>query len=282
MLERRELWHLIPWVLMVACAQNEGFDIQVYDEIINDQEIILYADNHEPFPVSVELNLELDGLQSNHINGDIIVLEPNKQKQVLAHLDPIPGASWSYETSLRVTFGDVLIERYDTNYLYSLPYAPGSQELVSQGYFDARTHADEYALDFNLKEGTPVFATRDGLVIKVVDHNDKSCTDESCIQFNNFITIQHDDGTYADYGHLKQHSAKVLVGDHVTTNTHIADSGSTGWATGPHLHLVIYLPSLDKAKTLPTLFIIGEGKFDYLKAGKIYLRPQPSASQTIY
>ena len=273
---------LTLWILMVACGQNQGLQIQVYDEEINDQEILLYADNDEPFPVSVELNLKLEGLQSSHRNGDIIVLEPNKEKQVLARLDLIPGESWSYETSMRLQFGNVLMERYDTNYIYDLPFSPGSTEFVSQGYLGNLSHQNEYALDFNMEEGRAVFAARDGLVVKVVDHNHKSCIDESCTQFNNFITIQHLDGTYADYGHLQKNSAKVKVGDQVNTNTHIANSGRTGWATGPHLHLVIYIPSLDKVKTIPTLFRIDEDKFEYLKAGKKYHRPQQVASQAIY
>lgn len=270
---------LLLWMLMVACGQNQGLKIQVYDEEINDHEIILYADNDEPFPVSLKLHLELISMESSHRNEDIIVLNPSEKKQVLAHLTPVPGESWSYESSLRMIFGNVLIERYDTNYQYALPYAPGSQELVTQGYHGTMTHQNEYALDFNMKEGTPVYAARDGLVIKVIDHHKKSCTDESCTKFNNFITIQHADGTYADYGHLQKNSARVKVGDQVTTNTHIADSGQTGWATGPHLHLVVYLPSLDKAKSIPTLFKMEGGKFGYLQAGEIYSRPKESVKQ---
>ena len=276
------LWSLpliTLWMCMVACVDNPEYDIQVYDEEINDHEVILYADNNEPFPVSVELHLELSGLQSSHRNGDITVLNPNEKKQALALLNPVPGESWSYESSLRMIFGNVLIERYDTNYQYALPYAPGSQELVTQGYHGKMSHQNEYALDFNMKEGTPVYAARDGLVIKVVDHHKKSCTDESCTEFNNFITIQHTDGTCADYGHLQKNSARVKMGDQVTTNTHIADSGQTGWATGPHLHFVVYLPSLDKAKTIPPLFKMEGEKFGYLQADEIYRRPEESVNQ---
>jgi murein DD-endopeptidase MepM/ murein hydrolase activator NlpD len=211
-------------------------------------------------------------LQSSHRNGDIIILEPNKEKQVLARLNPIPGQSWSYDTSIRLQFGNVLIERYDTNYIYDLPFSPGSQEFVSQGYLGVLSHENEYALDFNMKEGTSVYAVRDGLVVRVVDHHNKSCPDESCMQFNNFITIQHSDGTYADYAHLQQYSAKVKVGDHVTTSTPIANSGHTGWASGPHLHVAVYIPSFRKRKTIPTLFKIGEDQFDYLQPGKTYRR----------
>ncbi len=51
------------------------------------------------------------------------------------------------------------------------------------------------------------------------------------------IVIRHADGHYSQYGHLSQISVKV--GQHVNEGQRIARSGSTGNATGPHLHFEI-------------------------------------------
>jgi len=58
-------------------------------------------------------------------------------------------------------------------------------------------------------------------------------------QYGNTIDIDHGNDLVTRYAHL----SKVLVkeGDMVQRGRHIADSGSTGRATGPHLHFEVRL-----------------------------------------
>jgi murein DD-endopeptidase MepM/ murein hydrolase activator NlpD len=123
-----------------------------------------------------------------------------------------------------------------------------------------------------MKEGSAVYAIRDGKVVKVVDIHNRSCPDASCMQYNNLVTIQHEDGTFADYAHLKKNSARVSLGEDVPMGTHLADSVNTGWTTGPHLHLVVYKPAIQKRKTIPTLFKIRDHQSAQLETGKTYHR----------
>lgn len=246
--------------------------VKIYDEDPGNGEIRIYADNQEPFPVSVQLKLELKGLKTDFKNGDITVLNAFEDHQQIAVLQAIPGKPWNYRMSSRYTMGDVLLTDYDTGYIYELPFEPGYQQLVSQGYLGLISHDGVYAIDFNMPEGTHVHAMRPGTVVKVVDINNKSCPAPSCMQYNNVITVLHADGTFADYAHLKQSSAKVGVGDRVETGSLLAESGKTGWTTGPHLHVAIFLPAFDKQKTFPTKFRISEGKAAYLQAGMSYRR----------
>lgn len=52
----------------------------------------------------------------------------------------------------------------------------------------------------------------------------------------NYVTLYHGDNVYTTYCHLAYGSVKVKVGDIVECNEAIAEKGSTGFSTGPHLH----------------------------------------------
>ena len=52
----------------------------------------------------------------------------------------------------------------DTSYVYSLPYAINTKEMVVQGYFSRFTHKNRAAIDFKMKRGTPIHAATDGVV----------------------------------------------------------------------------------------------------------------------
>lgn len=78
-------------------------------------------------------------------------------------------------------------------------------------------------IDFALPQGSPVLAVDSGKVI---------LAEENWI-YGTSIVIQHNWGrTY--YGHLSK--LEVSVGGNVSSGTEIGLSGSTGLATGPHLH----------------------------------------------
>ena len=55
----------------------------------------------------------------------------------------------------------------------------------------------------------------------------------------NSIYVLHDDGTFGIYAHLRQRSAVVTPGLRVRTGQIIAQSGNTGYSTGPHLHFAV-------------------------------------------
>ena len=88
--------------------------------------------------------------------------------------------------------------------------------------------ADHTGLDLAAPEGTSVMATAAGEVT--------STTYDS--SYGNQIVITHDDGTETWYCHLS--SFYVSPGDSVDPGTTIGAVGSTGNATGPHLHLEVH------------------------------------------
>jgi murein DD-endopeptidase MepM/ murein hydrolase activator NlpD len=104
--------------------------------------------------------------------------------------------------------------------------------------------------DYAAPTGTPVFASGDGRVIKAGYTRANG----------NYVFIQHGDQYVTRYLHL--HKRKVKQGQRVAQSQVIGTVGSTGAATGPHLHYEFLMngvhrdprkihKQLPKAKTLP-------------------------------
>jgi murein DD-endopeptidase MepM/ murein hydrolase activator NlpD len=51
--------------------------------------------------------------------------------------------------------------------------------------------------------------------------------------------VLHDDGTMSLYAHLNWNSIRVRPGQLVERGEYLADSGNTGFSSGPHLHFVV-------------------------------------------
>jgi murein DD-endopeptidase MepM/ murein hydrolase activator NlpD len=125
---------------------------------------------------------------------------------------------------------------------YRLPYATASRHVVSQAYPERITHNDpssEHAVDFEMPIGTGVYAAREGTVMEVAGDYYRSESDPSDGAPANLVRILHDDGTMAVYAHLSLHSIRVEPGRRVERGERLADSGDTGFSTGPHLHFVV-------------------------------------------
>lgn len=108
------------------------------------------------------------------------------------------------------------------------------------------SHHDEFrwAVDFLVKDGTPVLAMRDGEVWNVVDGHTE-WGDVSFAGKLNYITLKHDDGTFTQYCHLAPDSAKderghLFSGDKIKKGQQIAIVGKTGWTDRDHLHVLAF------------------------------------------
>tara|TARA_Y100000031_G_scaffold103504_1_gene113541 strand:+ start:15783 stop:16823 length:1041 start_codon:yes stop_codon:yes gene_type:complete len=101
------------------------------------------------------------------------------------------------------------------------------------GYVARRGRVHE-GRDYAISEGTDIYAAAEGQVIDVI--RVPAGTDSG---YGNQIVIQHPNGIVTRYAHLKDGSINVGVGDQVSTDTVIAEVGSTGGSTGPHLHFEV-------------------------------------------
>ncbi|MFY0601055.1 MAG: peptidoglycan DD-metalloendopeptidase family protein [Cyclobacteriaceae bacterium] len=243
--------------------------VEITTKAIEDNRIQIIIQNKTKLDQSVELDCKLDGMTASESLPKTQFVRAGAEA-VFVTLSPKDiYKAHSFGTSIRYVEGNVMAA-HDDDFIYRLPYPKGKTYKVDQGYLGNKTHQNQYALDFNMNTGSEIAAIRDGVVSKVEDKNDRGCPSENCNPYNNYIIITHEDGSIADYSHLKKRGAKVKVGDQVKAGDIIGLSGATGWASGPHLHLEVYTVSWNKHKTIEAKYYLGKGEVGIPKEGMTY------------
>ena len=233
---------------------------------------ILYVSNNEYCPVSIVLEVNLNNMLFSEGSNRLFVVPARTDSMKIGKFtQDKDGKRFSFTYRTKYFRGNSMLSSFDSLYEYDLPFANGKTFEVGQGYNGKKTHQNENALDFSMGLGNEIFAARDGVVIKVVDKNNYACTDESCKEYNNMVTIYHSDGTMADYAHIQQNGSRVKVGDKVKKGSLIAISGNTGWSSGPHLHFCCYFYKGTNRVTIETKFKMGR-KIETLKEGEKYTK----------
>lgn len=195
--------------------------------------------------------------------------------QVLSRLTPIdPSTDTHYESHYRTHCGSRSARPDDV--VYTLPYPKGATHAVCQGFHGPLSHLGQYdyALDWAMPIGSPVCATRAGIVVKIkVDSNQGGPTREFLNKANS-LSILHSDGTIGEYLHLQHDGARVTIGQRVRAGDVIALSGNTGFSSTPHLHFHVCAP-LDGAtiRTFPIKFRVNPTAVIFPVQGQSYTAP---------
>ncbi len=140
---------------------------------------------------------------------------------------------------------------------YRAPFAPARTFVVTQAPPDAVTHRDagsRNAIDIAMPVGSAVHAARDGLVINVAHKFFRGGITQETRDEANFVQILHDDGTTAVYAHLQMDTVRVRPGQRVAQGEYIANSGNTGYSSGPHLHFVVLRNAGMRSESVPVSF----------------------------
>ena len=139
-----------------------------------------------------------------------------------------------------------------------------------QAYHGFRTHKKDlaYSVDFRCKPGTPVVASRSGIVWATREDSNRGCDDPSCVDEGNYVVLDHGNGTFSEYHHLQQYGALVEPGEQVCRGQLIGLCGNTGFSSGPHLHFALTDVT---HRTIPTRFSsLGKSRFPYVVPEKEY------------
>ena len=264
--------YFISLLLFFTCLSYSQNNVKIYKEKFQEG-FKYYVDNLAYCPISIKFKFSLKNMRNKNPK-DIYVVEARKKKQLITTLVvKNKRKRYSYKSNYEWNYGNFDKNEYDKDYAYFLPFKESNSFLIYQGYNGEFSHQNEYALDFLMPIGTPITAVRDGIVVKVIEKNNKNCGQKSCEKYNNLIKIYHSDGTFAEYAHIKKNGSEVKVGDRVKVGNVIGYSGNVGFSTGPHLHLVIFQQKLNNRRTLQTKFKINKGnQLKYLKEGKEYVR----------
>lgn len=83
-----------------------------------------------------------------------------------------------------------------------------------------------YGVDYGAPRGTPVHATYDGTIDSIGRKRG----------FGYYIRLLHDNGVETAYAHMARFAEGLRQGDEVSEGDVIGYVGTTGRATGPHLH----------------------------------------------
>ena len=224
-----------------------------------DRELQFVARNDYHAPV--EVVLALDGLTNvQYPASDQVmrwIVDPRSEFKLMA----LPALGDAEEPAAHFRFIALLGDprsRHIPQCSYRAPFAVASDYPITQAFPLSATHntADSrYAVDIAMPIGTDIHAARGGIVFEVASTNFRGGVDrERDAATANIVRILHDDGTHAVYAHPNLNSIRVQAGDEVERGQYIADSGNTGFSSGPHLHFAVLRNAGMRIESVPIKF----------------------------
>jgi murein DD-endopeptidase MepM/ murein hydrolase activator NlpD len=113
---------------------------------------------------------------------------------------------------------------------YQVPISSGFGDRAAPCRGCSTVHS---GVDFTPGAGAAIFAIADGVVVEHAEGGNS---------WGNYVVIQHEiDGetVFSGYAHMQGASSPLLVGDVIKVGDFVGLVGSTGQATGAHLHFTI-------------------------------------------
>ncbi len=259
---RRRLAAIVFALLLGGTTALSAKPFVVVTEEKHGDQVSLYANLQNTTCVNFELTLTLTNMRSSAPLP--ITRELTQEKTLLTTLSKInPAEKWSFKYRFQLVVGRSNAKP-DLAHVYKLPFSPESKFPLRSGYGGRANRgvaANEYILIWDMPEGTPVLASREGTVVGIRDDsNEHGLTDEFRSK-SNVVVIEHEDGTLAEYVHLKYQGAAVKLGQSVKTGDLIGYSGNTGFTRTPSL--LVRISCVKPPAMRESLAAIWDTKDDY-------------------
>lgn len=147
--------------------------------------------------------------------------------------------------------------KLDSGFVYRLPYSTARETPVRarslfnlrERYFDNKPARGWSAWQFLLTEGDTVFAMRKGIVVEVHDGEKpaQAGLQSTYRSKENFVLVEHPDGTLGRYSVLDNGTITVKEGDVVFPGTPIAQAGTYYEGGERQVRVCVYFPDENPA-----------------------------------
>ncbi len=231
--------------------------IVTYKLFSNKVELVAHNGFHAPMEIALFID-SIVGIENPHPDNRLRWVVPPRSDLMMLSLAFLDGAAVpELEYHFDYLPGDPTSQHQPSDE-YRVPFSAGSSHPITQANPSTRTHRtldSIHAVDIAMPVGTDVVAARDGIVFDAASNYFRAGLDlERDGQSANVLRILHDDGTYAIYAHLNRNTIRVKPGDLVLAGDYIADSGNTGFSSGPHLHFAVQRNAGMRTDSLPVVF----------------------------
>lgn len=231
------IWTASPVIVagQIVSSLYEALDAMESDTLLAAEDRIRLAwDLADIFAWQVDFSRDIRPGDSFRVLAERLVSEEGEVRfgRVLAGDLVIGGKPY---TAFRFTAPDGSSGFYDAegrSLRRAFLLAPVAFRRISSRLNRARLHPvlglvrRHEGIDYAADAGTPVMAAGDGVVIRR----------DWIGGYGNLVELRHVNGITTRYGHLKAFAKGISTGDRVRQGDVIGYVGSTGLATGPHLH----------------------------------------------
>lgn len=248
--DMRNYFYIVPVIILfmpdIVSGQKKPF--QIKSERKDDKSVVFSFEKN--FPGSVHVIIEFKMLENSSgkrtvtksvkgYSGNLFTLKP---------LNSDRGIGFSYTYNYFIGNKNA---KPDLEHKYALPFKPGKSIHVKKLSYLGNKYGKEApknwtSFQFLTEPNDTVCAARKGLVIKIVDDNKPNAQlDYGYRQDANYILIEHDDGTIARYGVIREKGGLVKVGEEIFPGTPIAISGTYDKPENSQLRFSIYYMDKD-------------------------------------
>ena len=201
---------------------------EVMDNVIKrDENVFRKLFESNPYDLTIDddqeriaLHESLMNMDNDELLAELVNKTQSAQKEKDALTRSCEDMMYAHETTSLSVDCIPAIQPVNNRQLTLL--AAGKKPLINPFHRAMREH---HGVDYLIPEGTPIFATADGVVQSLSEKN---------TTHGKAITIDHGNGYQTSYSHLLD--IRVKRGQRVKRGDIIAMSGNSGLSFAPHLH----------------------------------------------